>query len=187
LYISRKKELKHFFFYNQMENFGDARSIAEKLTGKSRTNDDEISGTTLRLYQKVGGVQFKKLVLAEVEKLRETHQVGVETWRRGLETASRKEFDAKKRKLYNVLLTDLYNSQVKEIISAEELACLTLQNSDKGRLNWGNELDAVREFVQQTVVKMRELDEEIPESILNWLGVDRIQPPRAAKKRKTKK
>ncbi len=168
-----------------MDDFNDARSIAEKLTGKSRPKDNEISETTLRLYKR-GREQFKNLVLAEVEKLQETHMVGVETWRGGLDAEKRREFDSKKKVKYQEMQKQLYTETVKEQITPEELACITLIDKHKRHLEWDepNELEEVREFFQNVVENM----DDVPETVMNWVFLGRRkQPARATKIRKTKK
>jgi hypothetical protein len=189
-----------------MDDINDARSIAEKLTGKSRPSDDKISATTKRLYKR-GRDQFRDLVLAEVERLHNNNYVvGVETWKRGLEIEKRKEFEATKRALYRDMQKELYENAVKEEISPEELACITLQERDKNVLKWNGDtqMTAVRLFVIETIEKMWGHGEPIPEAVLDWVGVfdnsseesesessssseeKRVQPARKAKKRKTK-
>ena len=188
-----------------MDDINDARSIAEKLTGKSKPSDDRISEVTKRLYKR-GREQFRDLVLTEVERLHnDNHDVGVETWKRGFEIEKRKEFETTKRALYKDMQRELYENAVKEEISPEELACITLQERDKNVLRWdGDEqMIAVRLFVIETIEKMWVDGEHIPEAVLEWVGVfnnadeesessssssdeKRVHPARKAKKRKTK-
>jgi hypothetical protein len=161
----------------------DARAIAEKLTGKSRPRDDEISEKTLRLYKKDSN-SFKTLVLTEVEKLHDEGKVtGVETWKRGLDQEERTTFDRTKRAKYNEMLKELYEEEIKEKISPEGLACITLQDKYKGQLNWDddNELENVRTYLQRVI----ESGANVPESVINWAFAGRrVQPSRAVKKRK---
>ena len=168
-----------------MDDFDDARSIAEKLTGKSRSKDDEISETTLRLYKR-GREQFKELVLAEVEKLQETHMVGVETWRHGLDAEKRRDFDSKKKIKYQEMQKQLYEDAVKEQITPEELACITLIDKHKRHLEWDepNELEEVRKFFQDVIEDI----DDVPEVVMNWVFLGRrVQPTRTTKRRKSKK
>ena len=156
--------------------------IAEKLTGKTRPRDDDISARTLRLYKK-GAKQYKRLVLAEVEKLHETGKItGIEMWKRGLDQDERTDFDRKKRAKYNDMMKELYQEEIKNKISAEQLACITMQDKHKGQLNWedDNDLEEVRRYLQGII---EEGDEDMPESVRNWAFAGRrVQPKRSVKK-----